>query len=116
MEKLKMLIVIGKKEKGEAINNFLKTKNIPIQFSCLGEGTVESKLSFYLGISNTAKNITFAIIKEKQIKRLLTSLDKLLELSEKGNGVAFTIPLTSVISNLSLDYLTSNTKRRLSNG
>jgi len=112
MEKLKILIVISKKEKSEIINDFLKNKNVPIQFSCLAEGTVESKLSFYLGLSNTAKNITFAIVKEKSIKRLLSSLDKLIELSEKGNGVAFTIPLTSVISNLSLDYLSSNTKRR----
>ena len=112
MDKLKVLIIISKKEKSEIITKFLQEKNIPLQFSCLADGTVESKLKFYLGISNTAKNVTFAIVKEKSIKRLLNSVDRLLELSEKGNGVAFTIPLTSIISNLSLDYLSSNTRRR----
>lgn len=112
MEKLKMLVIICQKEKDDIVAKYLENKNIPLQFSCLGEGTVESKLSFYLGITNTAKNITFAIIKEKNIKKTLSGLEKLLKLNDKGNGVAFTISLTSVISNLSLDYLSSNTKRR----
>lgn len=111
MEKLKMLVIICQKEKDDIVAKYLENKNVPLQFSCLGEGTVESKLSFYLGITNTAKNITFAIIKEKNIKKTINGLEKILKLNDKGNGVAFTIPLKSVISNLSLDYLLSNTKR-----
>ncbi len=112
MERLKMLVIIAQKEKDDIVRNYLESKNIPLQFSCLGEGTVESKLSFYLGITNTAKSITFAIIKEKNTKRILTGLEKILKINDNGNGIAFTIPLKSVVSNLSLDYLSANTKRR----
>jgi len=100
----KLLVAITDKGKEDKILRLYKRHRVSYSFSINGVGTASSSLMHYFGLSEIKKNILVSVIPEKLESKLLYDLHKKLEMHEPGNGIAFTIKITSASRYLSNLY------------
>ena len=90
---LKLLFVISDNEN--------KIKLLIDEFSLLfntimyGEGTASQGILDFLGLTKTDKVVFFSIIPDTREKEILNYIKSEMQLKKIGNGVSFTVPLTS---------------------
>ncbi len=78
-----------------------------MQMTVLGHGTADEKMLVYLGLSETDKAVIFSIIQSRKVNDAVALLDEKFKTIKDGKGVAFTIPLTSVIGTLIYRFLSN---------
>jgi len=61
-----------------------------------------------LGLEETDKGVIFSVIKEERTEEILRELENKFQTLKKGKGVAFTVPLTSVIGVAIYRFLSNN--------
>ena len=108
--KIKMLVAIVNKGKGKKVIKIFQDMQINCQFATLGFGTADQALYDYLGLSETSKDIVFALSAEESTLPLLNTLTEELELNKQNNGIAFTIPLDSVSNLKTLQFILGENK------
>lgn len=106
-KKIKLLISIVDRGKGQKFTEMYKNNNVKYNLIALGSGTAESEILDYLGLGETEKDIVISIVHEDDVKTIMNNLREKMHLSKPGNGIAFTIPITSIDSAITLDYLCS---------
>ena len=79
-----------------------------MQTTALASGTANEKMLSLLGLSDSEKAVIFSIIQEDKIPKAVRILDEKFKTIQGGNGIAFTIPLTSVIGKLIFGFLSNN--------
>lgn len=79
-----------------------------VMFMAYGVGTATSDVLDYLGLDHTEKTIIFSVQEEQSWVSLKKQLEKKLKIDAPGNGIAFTIPLSSIGGNKALQFLTEN--------
>ena len=94
--KLKLLITICDREKRNFYIDVLEGYEVNMQTVLYGRGTAPSDLYNYLGVSND-KAIIVSVVKENRVKEILINYEDKYFKTKKGKGVAFTVPLSSVI-------------------
>lgn len=106
-KRIKLLLTIIDRGKGEELTEMFREHEVMYNMILLGKGTARSEILDYLGLGRTDKDIIISVGNEGNIKIVLDLLCKKLNLDEPGNGIAFTIPISSVDSALALDYINS---------
>jgi len=104
--KIKMLLAIMPRGKGEDVTDFLRDRNILFNLIILGKGTDTSGLSDLLGLGDSKKDIVFSVIEGGRVEEILEELAIEFNLKEKGHGVAFTVNINSVSCQRILNYFT----------
>lgn len=61
-------------------------------------GTADTKLLDYLGLGETDKDLVLSILPRDVAKETLLLLERRIELHKSGHGIAFTIPIGSILS------------------
>ncbi len=110
MKKLKLLITIVERGKGQKVAEFLKTRQIPIHIICLGHGTANSDLLNYLGLGEPEKDIVLSTIWAETAATTVQKLADALKLEQPGQGIAFTIPMGSVGGSKTLSFMAGKGK------
>lgn len=105
--KLKLLVTVVDRQKAEFYLDVLSQFEVNFQLVTGGKGTASSELVELLGL-NTQKSVIFSVVREDQTERILNCLEDKFETIRKGKGVAFAIPLTSVIGVRSYQFLGNN--------
>lgn len=106
-QKIKMLITIVDRGKGEKIAEMLRENNVLYNMILLGNGTAKSELLDYLGLGQTEKDIVLSVINEDDVQTVMKKLNENMHMAEPGNGIAFTIPISSVDSSSALEFICS---------
>lgn len=90
---LKILIIINNEEKNlkKIVNEFA----LPFNTVMHGEGTATQGILDFLGLVKTSKNIMFSIIPDILENEIFNYLNGKTKIKELGNGIAFTVPLSS---------------------
>ncbi len=96
IEKTKLMISIVNRGDDEKLADALSEETRLLHYSFLGKGTARSNILDYFGLTSVEKRIVVTVIPESMERRLLTIAVETLKLYLVGNGIAFTIPLTSV--------------------
>ena len=78
-----------------------------MQMMVLGEGTANKEILDYLGMTNE-KTVIFSLVKAERLKDVLETLSDKFRTIKKGKGIAYTIPLTSVIGTAIYAFLSNN--------
>lgn len=91
---LKLLTVILSEQKAKQIENLFNIARAHLQFQFRGEGTASSEIMHMLGLGSTTKVIAFCIVPETIAHDLMENISEALVLPAKGNGIAFTVPLS----------------------
>ena len=106
-EKLELLVTIVGRNKAEYYADLLQSREVNMQMTVLGHGTADEKMLVYLGLSETDKAVIFSIIQSRKVNDAVALLDEKFKSIKDGKGVAFTVPLTSVIGTLIYRFLSN---------
>ncbi len=106
-EKLELLVTIVGRNKAEYYADLLQSLEVNMQMTVLGHGTADEKMLVYLGLSETDKAVIFSIIQSRKVNDAVALLDEKFKTIKDGKGVAFTVPLTSVIGTLIYRFLSN---------
>ena len=107
-EKLELLVTVVGRNKAEYYVDVIQSFDVNLQVSVLSRGTANAKMMELLGLTDTEKTVIFSIIQEKKIPKAVEVLDNKFNTIKGGKGIAFTIPLSSVIGTLIYGFLSNN--------
>ena len=86
----------------------MQSFEVNLQAIALADGTADAKTMRYLGLTDTEKAVIFSVVQENRLPDALNALDEKFKTVKGGKGIAFTIPLTSVIGTLLFGFLSNN--------
>ncbi len=109
-QKLKLLFLIVNRSKAEFYMDFLQSFAVNLQFSSAANGTANTEMLSYLGLADSDKTVILAIIREDRSKEALQQLEEKFRTIKNGKGIAYTVPLTSVIGVATYQFLSNNLK------
>ena len=107
-KKLKLLVTIVNRNKTEFYMDFLSGYEVNFQTVALGQGTARSETLRLLGLDDAERGVIFSVIREDKAEEILRDLENKFHTIKKGKGIAFTIPLTSVIGVAMYRFLSNN--------
>lgn len=106
-KKLKLLFTIVAREKCDFYLDVLESFDVSYQLVLYGKGTAPSGLSNMFGYIDPSKAIILSVIKQEKINDVFTAYeDKYFKL-KNGRGIAFTVPLSSLIGKTVYQFLTN---------
>ena len=106
--RLEMMITVVGRSKAEYYLDLIQSFDVNMQVMALAEGTADAKTMRYLGLTDNEKSVIFSIIQEENIPDALHTLGEKFASLKGGTGIAFTVPLTSVIGKLLFGFLSNN--------
>lgn len=106
--KLEMLVTVVSRNKGEYYADLIQSFDVNLQVIALANGTADAKTLRYLGLTDTEKSVIFSVIQQDKLPDALNTLDEKFKTVKGGKGIAYTIPLTSVIGKLLFGFLSNN--------
>jgi len=107
IKKLKLLCTIVDHTKGEFYLDVISQFEVNSQMVVAGLGTANSDLIDMLGL-NIHKSVIFSIVREDKVNAIMQYLEEKFATIKKGKGVAFAIPLSSVIGVNLYQFLSNN--------
>ena len=110
--RLVLLVTIVQKGKGTFFADFLQNHDANLQIACVGNGTAEASLIEFLGLKDSKRSVIFSVVREDKVDAIFADLEDRFQTVNRGTGVAFTLPLSSVIGKLSYGFL-SNERRMI---
>lgn len=106
--RLEMLVTVVSRNKGEYYADLIQSFDVNLQVVALANGTADAKTLRYLGLTDTEKCVIFSVIQQDRLPDALHALDEKFKTVKGGKGIAYTIPLTSVIGTLIFGFLSNN--------
>lgn len=108
--KLKLLVTVVNRRKAEFYTDFLQGFEINFQTTLLAQGTASHSTLYMLGLEDSDKSVIFSVLREDKATEALHALEDKFHTLKKGKGIAFTIPLSSVVGVSIYRFLSNNTK------
>ena len=96
-KKLKLLVTVVNRSKTEFFMDFLTAYEVNFQTAVLGQGTARSEMMYMLGLEDSDKGVIFSVLREDKAEDALRGLDNKFHTLKNGKGIAFTIPMSSII-------------------
>ena len=96
IKKLKLLFTIVDRPKGEFYLDVISQFDVNCQMAMGGLGTATSELVELLGLE-PHKAVILSVIREDMVDAVMNTLEDKFETIRNGKGVAFAVPLSSVI-------------------
>ena len=97
IKKLKILVTVVDRSKALFYTDLLEQYEINMQLVCYGRGTADSEMLRYLGLASSEKAVIISVIREDNEKEVLMTLSEKFEKVKNGKGIAYTIPIKSLI-------------------
>jgi len=107
-QKLKLLVTIVNRNKAEFFVDLLQSQEINIQLTLTGSGTASTDMLQLLGLADAEKAVIFSIVREDRANEALLLLGEKFKTVRGGKGIAYTIPLKSVMGVAIYRFLTNN--------
>lgn len=106
--KLMLMITIVNRKKADYYMDLIQSFDVNMQCVAVGEGTADRKMLDYLGLTDNAKSVIFSVIRKDMQKKALETLEDKFMAIKDGKGIAYTIPLSSVIGAAIFGFLSDN--------
>jgi hypothetical protein len=96
IKKLKLLITVVDREKGEFYMDVISQFPVNLQMLLSGKGTATSEVVSLLGLNNQ-KSVILSLVRDDLMEDLMNTLEDKFQTVKNGRGIAFAVPLSSVI-------------------
>jgi hypothetical protein len=96
-KKLKMLFTICNRSKADFFMSALEGYEVNMQTVIYAKGTAPSELASILGAIEQGKAIVVSLVKEERVKEILAAYEDKYFKVKGAKGVAFTVPIDSMI-------------------
>jgi len=111
IKKLKILFTVVDKAKAEFYLDVLSQFEVNFQMVTPGKGTATSDLVDMLGL-NIQKAVILSVVREDLVDRVMNCLEDKFSTIKNGKGIAFAVPLSSVIGVNLYQFLSNNKQGR----
>lgn len=111
IKKLEMLVTIVDRNKGEFYMDVISQYEVNCQMYLQGMGTATSDLVDLLGL-NINKAVILSIVREEMAETIIHTLEDRFTSIKNGKGIAFTVPLSSVIGVNLYQFFSNNRQGR----
>ena len=111
IKKLKLLFTVVEWPKAEFYMDVLSQFEINCQMLCSGKGTAHSELIDLLGL-NIHKAVILSVVREDVVESVMKCLEEKFSTIKNGKGIAFAVPLSSVIGVNLYQFLSNNRQGR----
>ena len=109
IKKLKILITVINRSKAIYYQDLLEQYEINMQTIIYGRGTADKEIFSMLNIDENEKAILLSIVREDKLQDVLETLSEKFDKIKNGKGIAFTIPMQSIIGVSVYQFLSNNT-------
>ena len=96
-KKLKLLVTVVNRSKTEFFMDLLTSFEVNFQLSLLGQGTARSDMLYMLGLEDSDKGVIISVLREDKVTEAMHALEDKFRTIKNGKGIAFTLPMSSVI-------------------
>ena len=96
IKKLKLLVTVVDRQKGEFYLDVISQFNVNCQMAMGGMGTATSELVELLGLE-PHKAVILSVVREDRVEQIMNTLEDKFATIRNGKGIAFAVPLSSVI-------------------
>ena len=107
--KLEVLVAIVHNDKAAYFSSLIQSHQANLQLTVPAKGTTHMILN-YLGFTDRPKSLVVSVVRADEAGKLIELLDETFRKGAAYKGIAFTIPMTSVVGTLVYGFL-SNEKR-----
>ena len=107
--KLELLLAVVHNDKAAYYSSLIQSHQANLQLTVPAKGTSHLILN-YLGLTENPKSLLRSVVRADEAASLIDLLDQTFKKGKNYKGVAFTVPMTSVIGTLVYGFL-SNDKR-----
>ena len=111
IKKLKVVITVVDRPKAEFYLDVLSQFDVNCQMVMAGKGTANTELVDMLGL-NIQKAVIFSIVREDMVDPVMKCLEEKFSTIRKGKGIAFAVPLSSVIGVNIYQFLSNNRQKK----
>ena len=111
IKKLKLLFTVVDKPKGEFYMDVISQFDVNYQMVLGGLGTAHSELVELLGLE-PQKAVILSVVREDLVGDLMRTLEDKFRTIRNGKGIAFAVPLSSVIGVNMYQFLSDNRQGR----
>lgn len=111
IKKLKLLFTVVERQKAEFYVDFLSQFEINYQTVLQGKGTASSEILNMLGLNNN-KAVILSVVREDLVDTVTKALEEKFRTIRNGKGIAFAVPLSSVIGVNMYRFLSNNQMER----
>ena len=107
IKKLKLLFTVVDRAKAEFYLDTLSQFEVNCQVSTNGLGTAHSEMLNLLGL-NPHKAVLISVVREDRVDEIMKCLENKFATIKNGKGIAFAVPLSSVIGVNNYQFLSNN--------
>ena len=107
--KLELLLAVVHNDKAAYYSSLIQSHQANLQLTVPAKGTSHLILN-YLGLTEKPKSLVMSVVRADQAASLIDLLDQTFQKGKNYKGIAFTVPMTSVIGTLVYGFL-ANDKR-----
>ncbi|MBQ8238578.1 MAG: hypothetical protein IJZ39_10575 [Oscillospiraceae bacterium] len=111
LKKLKMIVTVVDRPKAEFYMDVIGGFEVNCQMLLSGQGTASSELVDLLGL-NPEKAVILSVAREDRVSEIMNTLETKFETVRNGKGVAFAIPLSSIIGVNLYQFMSNNRMKR----
>ena len=111
IKKLKLLVTVVDRPKAEFYLDVLSQYEVNCQMVTAGMGTARSELIDMLGL-NIQKAVILSVIREDRVDGIMKMLEQKFATIRGGKGVAFAVPMSSVIGVNNYQFLSNNRQKK----
>lgn len=111
IKKLKLLFTVVDRNKGEFYIDVFSQFSVNCQLVLPGMGTAASDLVELLGL-NLHKAVVVSVVREDLVDTIMNTLEDKFATIKNGKGVAFAVPLSSVIGVNMYQFLSDNRMKK----
>lgn len=107
--KLEVVMAIVHNDKAAYFTSLIQSYQANVHLTIPAQGTTHLILN-YLGLIERPKSLILSVVRADESAKLIELLDQTFKKGKNYKGIAFTVPMTSVIGTLVYGFL-SNDKR-----
>ena len=111
IKKLKLLITVVDRVKGEFYLDVISQFDVNCQMVLGGLGTAHSEILELLGLE-PHKAVILSMVREDKTEAIMNCLEDKFSTIKNGKGIAFAVPLSSVIGGNLYQFLSNNRQGR----
>ena len=111
VKKLKIIITVVDRPKGEFYLDVIGGFEVNCQMLLSGQGTASSELVDLLGL-NPEKAVILSVAREDMVPKIMRTLEDKFQTVRNGNGIAFAVPLSSIIGVNLYQFMSNNRMKR----
>lgn len=111
IKKLKLLFTVVERQKAEFYMDVLSQYDVNCQLVVAGKGTATSEFVDLLGLNNQ-KAVLLSVIREDRTDTIMNLLEEKFATIRNGKGIAFAVPMSSVIGVNLYQFLSNNRQGR----